>query len=202
MLKDRLKKLRKEKGITQKEISELLNVSRVSYARYETGDRQPPYETLSKIADFFEVSTDYLLGNSNNIKIKNLDRDVVRINVLGSVPAGVPMEAIEDIVDWEEIPSEWNGDYFALKIDGNSMSPKYLNDDVVIFKAQDDIDCGQNALVYVNGYDATFKKVIKKEDGSIILQALNPEYSPIVVKNDETFKVAGIPVEIRRKENL
>lgn len=202
MLSDTLKKLRKERKMTQQQVANHLNMSRVGYARYEIGDRQPPYEVLNLLAKLFNVSLDYLLNDEDNKKTPS--KDVVRINVLGSVPAGVPIEAVEDIVDWEEIPAEWlkRGEYFALQISGDSMQPLYFDKDVVIFKKQVDVDCGQNALVYVNGFDATFKKIIKKEDGKIILQPLNPQYAPIIVEHDETFAVVGVPVEIRRKQNL
>ncbi|WP_181350516.1 helix-turn-helix transcriptional regulator [Thalassobacillus sp. CUG 92003] len=66
MLKDRLIKLRNDKGISQYEIAKRLNFSRGKYANYEHGTRQPDYETLNKIADFYGVSTDYLLGRAGN----------------------------------------------------------------------------------------------------------------------------------------
>ncbi|WP_423364411.1 S24 family peptidase [Mycoplasma sp. P36-A1] len=83
--------------------------------------------------------------------------------------------------------------FFGLRIKGDSIYPKYQNGDTVIFKMQSNIDYGQEALVYVNGYDATFKKVIKSNK-SVILQPLNSEFSPIIVEDDETFSVAGVPV--------
>lgn len=202
MFNERIKKLRTSLGYTQKELSELLSISHQAYSKYENGITEPSIETISKLSEIFKVSIDYLLGNEENKKTPS--NEGVRINVLGSVPAGIPLEAIEDIVDWEEIPSEWlkKGEYFALRLKGDSMFPKYLDGDTVIFKKQNDCDSGQNALVYVNGYDATFKKVIKKEDGTYVLQPLNNEYEPMIVDKDETFAIVGIPVEIRRKENL
>lgn len=199
MLSKILKELRKEKKMTQQEVANYLNMSRVGYARYEIGDRQPSYETLNLLSELFNVSIDYLLGNEENKKTPS--NEGVRINVLGRVPAGIPLEAIEDIVDWEEIPAEWlkKGEYFALQLNGDSMAPKYLDKDVVIFKKQNTIDSNQEAIVYVNGYDATFKKVIIKDDCSITLQPLNPLHDPILVDKDETFTVLGVPVELRRK---
>lgn len=199
MLSKILKELRKEKKMTQQEVANYLNMSRVGYARYEIGDRQPSYETLNLLSELFNVSIDYLLGNEENKKTPS--NEGVRINVLGRVPAGIPLEAIEDIVDWEEIPAEWlkKGEYFALQLNGDSMAPKYLDKDIVIFKKQNTIDSNQEAIVYVNGYDATFKKVIIKDDCSITLQPLNPLHDPILVDKDETFTVLGVPVELRRK---
>ena len=128
----------------------------------------------------------------------------VRIPVLGSVPAGIPLEAVEDIVDWEDIPREWTKggkEYFGLKIHGDSMYPKYMEGDTIILRKADDCESGDECVVYVNGYDATFKKVIKKSD-HIILQPLNGAYEPMMIDNndqDNPVKIAGVVVELRRK---
>lgn len=63
--KEVLKKLRKEKKITQEELAKLLHISRVAYAKYETGENLPPAPNITKIADFYGVSTDYILGRYN-----------------------------------------------------------------------------------------------------------------------------------------
>lgn len=125
--------------------------------------------------------------------------EAVRINVYGSVPAGVPQEAIEDIVDWEDIPKEWTTggrECFGLKVKGASMEPKYLAGDTIIVRKQSDCENGQDAVVYVNGYDATLKRVLKSEAG-IILQALNPAYETKTY-TDTPITIAGVVVEIRR----
>ncbi len=127
-----------------------------------------------------------------------------RIKVYGSVPAGVPIEAVEDVLDWEDVPMDWvaTGDkYIGLKVKGDSMAPKYVDGDTVIVKLQPDCESGQDAIVYVNGYDATLKRVIKQPDG-IMLQPINPDYEPKKYDyNDERFAVSilGIVVELRRK---
>ena len=113
------------------------------------------------------------------------------------MPAGVSIDAIEDIVDWEDIPTEWlNGgrEYFGLKVKGDSMYPKYMEGDTIIVRKENDCESGQDCVVYVNGYDATLKKVIKKQD-CIIWQPLkiydyNDEDNPVII--------AGVVVEIRR----
>lgn len=81
MLKERLKKLRKEKGLSQYEVARRLDLSRGQLANYEQGTREPDYETLAKLADFYECSTDYLLGReelSQDEKdlLTDIDKDV------------------------------------------------------------------------------------------------------------------------------
>ena len=131
-------------------------------------------------------------------------RTALRIPVLGSVPAGIPLEAIEDIVDWEEIPIEWTRggkEFFSLRVKGDSMYPNYLEGDTIILKKADDCESGDVCVVYVNGNDATLKKVVKRQD-CIVLQPLNSAYDPKVYDyHDELnpIQIAGVVVEIRRK---
>ena len=129
-----------------------------------------------------------------------------RIPVLGSIPAGIPIELIEDILDYEDISEEMlKGDkeYFALKVKGSSMWPKYLDGDTIIVLKQDDCESGQDAIVMVNGDDGTFKRVIKKDNG-ITLEPINQqEYNSVTYTNEEIIqlpvKILGIVKEIRRK---
>lgn len=126
--------------------------------------------------------------------------------VYGTIPAGIPMEMIEDIIDTEEIDADMlkgGKEYFGLKIKGNSMSPEYLDGDTIILEKLDDVENGTDAVVMVNGNDGTFKRVFKNENG-IILQPLNPEYQPMIYTNEQIeklpIKIIGKVVELRRKK--
>ncbi len=129
-----------------------------------------------------------------------------RIPVLGSIPAGIPIELIEDILDYEEISEEMlkgGKEYFALKVKGSSMWPKYLDGDTIIVLKQDDCESGQDAIVMVNGNDGTFKRVIKKDNG-ITLEPINQqEYNSVSYSNEDIeklpIKILGVVKEIRRK---
>ena len=98
----------------------------------------------------------------------------IRIPVLGCVQAGVPVEAIEDIVDYEEITEALasTGDFFGLKIKGDSMEPKISENDIVIVRQQTTLENGQVGIFIVNGDEATCKK-LKKHDEGISLISLN-----------------------------
>lgn len=119
---------------------------------------------------------------------------------------GIPIEAIEDITDFEEIPAVWlNGDkqFFGLTIKGNSMAPVYQTGDTVIFERANDCESGSHCAVMVNGDDVTFKKVIKTEAG-VILKPLNEdEFEPKFYSNKEIkelpLRIVGVAKEIRRK---
>ena len=174
MLGNRIKILREELGLKQEELANKMSVSPSSIGMYETNKREPNYELILKLAQFFDVSTDYLLGKSDN---RNSDVPISRIPILGTVKAGYDWLAEENIVDYitlkENIPNV--GEYYALRITGDSMLPLLAEGDLVIVHDQDDVESGQTAVVLINGEEATVKKVIKTKDG-IELHAMNPYY--------------------------
>ena len=200
---DRIKSLRISHNMTQEELGKKIGVQKSAIRKYEKGEviniKRATIETLSKI---FNVSPSYLMciedNNNRNIIKTN------RIPVLGKIPAGIPIEMIEDVIDYEEISDEMlKGDreYFGLKVSGDSMTPKYLDGDVLIVQKTNDCESGQDCIVMVNGDDGTFKRVIKNKDG-IILQPLNPNYEIKFYSNDEIeklpIKILGVVKEIRR----
>lgn len=196
----RLRMLREDLGLKQDSLADLLNVNRASISLYESNKRKPSQKILMKYAEIFDVSTDYILGNSRNLK---KGEDYATINVYGSIPAGIPIEAIEDISDTEDISFkdfDKNKTYIGLKVEGDSMYPKYLDGDTIILELTPDCESGTDAAVYVNGYEAILKKVIKNDNGTITLMPINTSYSPKTYgKDDEPIKILGIVKEIRRK---
>lgn len=196
----RLKQLRKSSGKTQRDLAKSLYVTASSIGMYERDERTPSPDVLKKYADIFDVSLDYILGNSRNLK---KGQDYATINIYGSIPAGIPIEAIEDISDTEDISFkdfDKNKTYIGLKVEGDSMYPKYLDGDTIILELTPDCESGTDAAVYVNGYEATLKTVIKNDNGTITLKPINTSYSPKTYgKDDEPIKILGIVKEIRRK---
>lgn len=199
----KLRELRQEFGITQSKLADKLNLSRSTIAMYETGASEPDFQTTEKIAEFFNVSIDYLLGR-NSTEQQNKTKGI-KIPVLGTIPAGIPLEAVEDIIDYEEISPEMasKGEYFALKVKGNSMLPTIKDGDVVIIKKQDDADSGKICVVMINGFDATLKE-IKKDPKGIWVLPHNPssDFTPSFFTNEEIetkpVRIIGVAVEIRR----
>lgn len=132
---------------------------------------------------------------------------MLRIPVLGSVPAGIPLEAIEDIIDWEEIPqslASGGKEYFALQVEGDSMYPDYLPGDIVIVQKTPVCASGDDCVVYVNGYDATLKQVrLDEKHGTLTIVPKNPSYPPRTFSKEEIqslpVTIAGVVVELRRK---
>lgn len=196
MFRLRLKELRERDSLSQAALAKQLGVSQSTVGMWESGKNNPEYETLIKISKFFNVSVDFLTGDNKNKGVK--------IPVLGYVQAGLPIEAIENIVDYEEISQQLSerGEFFGLTVRGNSMEPRIYAGDVVIVRKQTDVESGDIAVVLVNGNDATVKKVIKSANG-IMLVALNSAYEPLFYSNEDIEKlpvsIIGKVVELRGK---
>lgn len=199
----RLKEARKAKGLTQVEVAKIIGISQNGYSDWERGRNRVDAVSLNRLADLYGVSTEYLLGVD-----ESPSKSAIRIPVLGSVPAGIPLEAIEDVIDWEEIPADMSAgghEYFALKVQGDSMWPEYLPGDVVIVRKQPTCESGDDCVVYVNGYDATLKTVrLNPEDQSLTIVPINQQYSPRTFTAEEIqnlpVSIAGVVVELRRKK--
>ena len=204
--KTRLKQLRNERGISQRQLAEFLKVAPSTISIYENGQREPNFEILESLADFFNVDLNYLLGKTNKTTKIILDSKSqgIQIPVLGTVPAGIPISAIEDIINYEETPKSWEnqGEFFGLKIEGDSMYPTLENGDVVIVKKQNTADNGNTVIVMVNGYDATCKRYERSEAG-IMLIPNNNAYNSVFYTNKEIealpLTIIGKVVELRRK---
>ena len=204
----RLKQLRNEKKINQRELANFLKVAPSTISMYESGQREPNFEVLESLADFFNVDLNYLLGKSDKTtKLMIEDSQPtqgLKIPVLGTVAAGIPISAVEDILDYEEVPQSWEnqGEFFALKIKGDSMEPRMESDDVVIVKQQPDANSGDTVIVLVNGDDATCKK-LQKTDNGIMLVSTNPKYPPMFYSLEDIqakpVVILGKVVELRQK---
>lgn len=193
----RLKQLMDSRNISAMKLSEDLNIHRGSLSNWETGKRKPDSEMLLKIANYFDVSVDYLLGNENktdDTDLFNLKGDVsflkkvnesemVKIPVLGVIKAGIPMFAEENIIGYEYVHQEellMGEEYFYLQIKGDSMINAGIPDgSKVLVKKQNFIENnGEIMAVRVNGDEATLKRVYKQKDG-LVLQSENPKYAPM-----------------------
>lgn len=162
----------------------------------------PSAAKLDKIAKHFNVSTDFLLGKTEIPSPKAPNKGVT-IPVLGRVAAGIPITAIENIIGTEEITDKMasSGEYFALKIKGDSMSPYIMNNDIVIVRQQDDADSDQIVIALINGNDGCCKK-IRKTKNALMLISMNQAYEPMIFTPDEAedipVQIIGKVVEIRR----
>ena len=201
---EQLKTLRKSLKYTQKNVADYLGIDRTTYVKYENGQSEPNFETLLKICELFQVSTDYLLGSSSSDTTTVPPTGENWVPVLGRVRAGVPIDAVEEILDYEQLDAATarRGKHIGLKVVGDSMEPRFAAGDVVIVRLQPDIDSGEIGIVLVNGDEATIKRVIKQDDG-IMLVATNPAYPPRFFSKKEMttlpVTILGKVIELRAK---
>ncbi len=206
---ERLKIARERSGKTLEVAGNKVGVHKSTVLRWENGETEKiKVPILDTLAQFYNVNPAWLMGYDVSIEREiNSEHSFnsATVQVYGTIPAGIPMECIEDILDTEEIPLDWlNGgkQFFGLKIKGTSMSPSYLDGDTIILEKVEDCENGQDCVIMVNGNDGTFKRVFKSENG-IILQPLNPEFQPMIYSNEQIenlpIKIIGVAREIRRK---
>lgn len=175
---NRLKLLREERGLLQADIGEFLGISSQAVSFYEKEKRDMSPEIILKLANYFNVSTDYLLGKTDNNKI---DRKFYMCPVYGRISAGQPNwaeECIEgrlpidpvlfDIVNPEE--------HFFLRVNGESMNKVVRNGAYALIKKQDMVENGEIAVVLVNGFEATLKKFTKQGD-LVVLEPMSDDNS-------------------------
>lgn len=244
---NRILNLMEERHVTANKLLTACKLNTSAITEWKKGKAKPSYESLKKIAEYFDVSVEYLLGkppfalkinrgqeSSEDIlgielmemvnmyqqvnqekqltmhaEVKDIYKNKnkpkgIKIPVLGVIPAGLPIEAIEDIIDYEEVTEEMakTGELFALKIKGDSMTPRICHNDVVIVKKQNDCDSGDIAVVIINGENATVKQ-IKKDANGITLIPFNTNYQPTNYTNQEIKKIPitiiGKVIELRGK---
>ena len=200
-----VKELRERAGMQQKEVAIAAGVSRPTVSEWEHQKKDPSGERLLRLARLFNVDPGIILGYRIGDEDIQTNDGALRIPVLGSIPAGIPIEAIEDIIDWEEIPIDWaRGDkqFFALQVKGLSMYPEYRDGDIIVLRKQETAESGQDCAVSVNGEEATFKR-FRRTDSGIVLQALNPDFEPLIFSEKQIkelpVRIIGVVVELRRK---
>lgn len=186
--------------------------SKSTVYRYMNAEMSPKLSTVKIIADFYNVDPVWLMGY--DVPKKKVNKSFIEVQVYGTIPAGIPVECIEDIQDTEEISIDSissNKQYFGLKVKGNSMLPDYKDGDTLILEKTETCESGDDCVVMINGNDGTFKRVFKNEESNTItLQPLNttlgengkPIY-PVLTFNSEQIeklpvRILGKVVELRR----
>lgn len=208
---ERIKNRREFLGMSQEDLAKKLGYkSRSSINKFETDGRSLPQSKIVAIAKALLVTPSYIMGWVNEAGEEIIKKDEkrivgVKIPVLGEVAAGIPIEAIEDIIDYEEISEDMakRGEFFGLRINGDSMLPRICTGDVVIVRQQPDAETGDTVIVRINGDSATCKQLRKYADGAVELISTNPMYPPIFFSREEVVtkpvEIIGRVVENRQK---
>ena len=198
---ERLRYFLEKYEITQLELSKRLGVGTTSVYNWCNGIKTPRMDKIDAMCKIFHCQRSDLINDKSDCEKRT---GAVPIKVLGRVAAGIPIEAVENVIDIEEISAELasTGEFFGLQIHGDSMEPKFSDGDVVIVRQQDDAESGDIVIATVNGTDATCKRLRKYRDG-IELISTNPSYEPMFFSAEDIEKkpvrIIGRVVELRVK---
>ena len=202
----RLKHLRTQDGLTQQDLADALGISKSTISMYENGNREPDFETLENIADYFNIDMATLfLSTSTSLPSPDIAEDTIQFPVLVNVAAGYDQPA-QVLQNWEgekiEVPRAYlhgrsPDDYFAMRVVGDSMYPDYQNGDILLILRQSILNrSGEVAVILYGGEDATLKKIefVQGEDWMKLLP-INPQYPPRMISgaNLEQCRILGIP---------
>ena len=184
--------------MTRYDLCDRLGISYMTVSDWINAKKYPRIDKIEMMARIFNVQ------KADLVEEHKPKKHPFRIPVLGSVPAGIPLEAVEDIIDWEEIPEDMArlGEYFALRIRGTSMEPRIKEGDVVIVRQQEHVENGEIAVMRINGDEATVKKFYDTGSG-VMLVGLNPAFEPLTYTPEQLesipVRVLGKVVELRAK---
>lgn len=198
-----LKYYLKLKNKTQLDLANAIGVSNTTINNYVKGYNAPRMDKVDKICKYLGISRSDLIEDKSKAKTQQKTQGL-KIPVLGTVAAGIPISAVEDILDYEEVPQSWEsqGEFFGLRIKGDSMETDINDGDTVIVRQQSTANNGDVVIALVNGDDATCKK-FEKLDNGIMLISNNSKYSPMYFSNEEVLTkpvvIIGKVVELRRK---
>ena len=201
--------IRKKKGISQTELAEKIGVDQSTISLWEKG-MDTTVDNAIKVAEVLNVSIPEFLGKDlrfDNAEVIDVNSDIIKIPVYGTIKAGIPIESQTDIIDYVDIPRSWTKggkEFYGLKVSGDSMFPKYQDEDIVIFEKTNDTTLynGKDCAVMINGTESTFKKVLINDQG-IVLQAYNMAYGIKMFSKEDVInlpiKIVGIAREKRTK---
>ena len=203
---NKLKSLRTKNDMTQDDLAKNINtkytrkISKSMLSKWENDKENPTnFQDVIALADYFHVTSDYLLGLTeiSNERFTSYSK----VPILGSIAAGQPMLAQEDIVGYESISKDEKIDY-CLKVKGDSMiGARIFNGDTVFVRRQPDIENGEIGVVIIDGEEATLKRVFKV-NGTVILHPENPRYNDIVFSKRDFKEVMVLGKVISVKFNI
>jgi repressor LexA len=206
LVKDIIKEKRLEHNMTMKDLASKVGVSEGTISRWESGEiANMRRGAMVSLAKALNISPSLLMGWDTSTDAHTSTRKGIRIPVLGHVVAGIPLDAITDILDYEEITPELarTGDFFALQVQGKSMEPTLREGDIVIVKQQPTVESGETAIILINGNDATIKQVKEMPEGIMLIGHNTAVYDPHFYSNKEIedlpIQILGKVIELRRK---
>lgn len=199
-----LKCRRQELGLTLIQIAESVGVSEATVQRWEKGHiKTLRHENLVKLAETLRMKPAELMGwDTPEVCATKIDKpEPYFAPIVGSIPAGYPAVAFENIEGYAPIQYKNEGDYFFLRVSGDSMINAGINNgDLVLIRRQNFANPGQIVACRVDGDEATLKR-FKPQGNTVILMPENSAYDPTVVAASDFVcgeaGIIGVAIEVR-----
>lgn len=195
---EKLKKARKEKKITQKELGSFVGVSDTAVSKWESNTNIPDIVQVGKIAEILGKDVEYFASDSWVTDMRHVGGDKAYIPVIGEIACGAPILATQNVERYKEVLKDGlpEGELFYLVARGSSMEPRIFDGDDVLIRVQPDVEDGEIAAVQVeNDTRATLKKV-QHAGNSVVLTPLNPSYPTIVLNEENPGRIIGRAIRI------
>lgn len=189
-----LKKRRLQLKLTLEEVGDLVGVGKSTVRKWETGDiENMKRDKIVKLAKALQVSPAYIMGMEEEVDLPLIP--AIPAPVLSQISAGEPLYAEENIIEYAQIPAflyKENVDQFYLRVSGDSMDKEFKEGDLVLVEKGTTVENGQIGVVFINGYNATVKR-IRYDENKIILypESNNPEHIPQVFSDKDEVTIVG-----------
>ena len=206
MLANKLKEMRKAKGLTLESLAEKVGTSRQTIHRYENGTiSNIPPEKVVLLAEALDTTPTRLMGWEEQEEFPTFDNIIAittkRLPILGDIACGEPIYASEEYESYAVTDASLDAD-FCLRAKGDSMiGARILDGDIVFIRSQSSVDNGEIAAVII-GDEATLKRVYYyPTDEKLILSAENPKYAPLVYVGEELnqIKIIGKAISFQSR---
>lgn len=185
----RLSGLMAENNDTTYSLGEHLGMSNTTISRYITGDITPKLPTVQAIAEKYGVNPSWLIGTEGASKYFDDSPTLKKIPIIGTIAAGSPILAQENIDGYEFVPESTYVD-FCLRVKGDSMiGARILDGDLVYIRKQPQVENGEIAAVIIDNEEATLKRFYKL-NGNVVLRAENPNYTDRIFTKKDMKQVA------------
>jgi repressor LexA len=201
---NRIRLLRMQNALKQEELAKIIHVSQSSLSGYENERYEPDKKSLLRLADYFDVSVDYLLG----LDMPGMQDPctILKIPVYRCICGHRPLHAAGELLCSQGTDLWFQGkkgeEFFGLEVRDCSMEPRILDGDIVIVRKQPDANNGDVVVLQIGGNSATVKKIVKYS-GGITLIGFNPKYQPVSFSDEQIGRlpvaILGRVVELRGK---
>jgi repressor LexA len=192
---NRLLESMRDNNDTTYSLAEYLHLSPSAISRYTTGDMAPKIPTVQAIAGKYGIRPSWLMGIEGESKYPQTEEKAKKIPIVGTIAAGLPLLAQENIQGFEYVPENLDVD-FCLRVKGDSMmNARILDRDLVFIRKQQEVENGEIAAVLID-QDATLKRFYNI-NGMVILRSENPNYPEMIYTKKDMKEVSILGKAVR-----